>query len=297
MPTIAFLACETTLPGAGQRREDAFEHDLMIQSIEPALAARGLELRVVDWEAPIQAFEGVDLALLGTAWNYQDKPEEFVSKLETLEESGIEVCNSSKVVRWNIHKTYLRELAEAGAKTIPTLWRETVTFKGVQEAFEVFDCDKVVVKRQVGAGAIGQELVSRGALPPPEWSFGAPAMIQPFLPAIQDQGELSFIFVEGKLSHVLRKLPGSGDYRIQSLYGGQESVYEPSPEEVTQANAILEALPFDTPLYARIDMLAAGPGELLLMEAELVEPYLYPEQGPELGKRLAQAVADRVSSL
>lgn len=297
MPTIAFLACETTLPGTAQRREDAFEHDLMIQSIEPAFTALDLELRVVDWEAPIQAFDGVDLALLGTSWNYQDKPEEFLSKLKTFEESGIEVCNSSEVVRWNIHKTYLRELAEAGAKTIPTLWRETVTYKGVQEAFEVFDCDKVVVKRQVGAGAIGQELVSRGALPPPEWSFGAPAMIQPFLPAIQDQGELSFVFVDGELSHVLRKLPGSGDYRIQSLYGGRESVYEPSPEEAQQARAILAALPFDTPLYARIDMLAASPGELLLMEAELVEPYLYPEQGPDLGTRLARAIADRVSSL
>jgi len=35
-------------------------------------------------------------------------------------------------------------------------------------------------------------------------------------------------------------------------------------------------------------------GSLALMEAELIEPYLYPEQGPELGDRLAAALARRI---
>ena len=55
---------------------------------------------MVDWEAPIQAFDGVDLALLGTSWNYQDKPEEFLTKLETLQESGLKVCNSADVKKY-----------------------------------------------------------------------------------------------------------------------------------------------------------------------------------------------------
>ena len=40
-------------------------------------------------------------------------------------------------------------------------------------------------------------------------------------------------------------------------------------------------------------MLQSG-DDLLLMEAELIEPYLYPEQGPQLGERLAAAVAKRL---
>lgn len=291
MTTIGFLACETTLPGSKTRREDAFEHDNMIEAIAPVFAARGWALKVIDWEAPLEAFNGLDLLMLGTSWNYQDKSEAFLAKLEALEAKGITVSNSSKIVRWNINKTYLRDLAEAGASTIPTLWRESVTAKGVAEAFDVFGCDRIVVKRQIGAGAEGQELMSRGSPPAKDWSFGAPAMLQPFLPAIAEKGELSFLFFGGTYSHCVRKLPASGDYRIQSLYGGTEVPYEPSTKEQAQASAIIAALPLAPPLYARVDMLEGEDGALLVMEAELIEPYLYPEQGPNMGKTLADAIA------
>ena len=295
MSTIGFLACETTMPSAGERRGDAFEHDLMIAALEPAFAAHGLDLQVIDWEAPLEAFGEVELVMLGTAWNYQDKAEAFLVRLEALAARGITVCNSPEAVHWNATKTYLRELAEGGAATVPTLWRSDVARAELEEAFDHFDCDRLVVKRQVGAGALDQELIDRNALPPRDWRFGHRAMIQPFLPAIRDEGELSFIFIDGELSHALRKLPGKGDYRIQSLYGGTESVHVPASDEAAAARAIVEALPFDRPLYARIDMLRGESGALMVMEAELIEPYLYPEQGPDLGDRLARAIAKRVS--
>ena len=295
MSTIGFLACDATLPSTGERRGDAFEHDLMIAALEPTCAAKGIELRVIDWEAPLGQFAGVDLVMLGTAWNYQDKVETFLEKLAALAGSGITVCNPPEVVRWNMTKTYLRELAERGAATVPTLWQQQVGREELLEAFEHFGCSKLVIKRQIGAGALDQVLISRDALPGDDWRYGHRAMLQPFLPAIAEEGELSFVFIAGELSHTLRKLPAAGDYRIQSLYGGTESVHAPSPEEHAAAQAIVEALPFDTPLYARIDMLRAGNGALMVMEAELIEPYLYPLQGPRLGDRLARAIADRIS--
>ncbi len=298
MKRIGFLACKTTLPDTDQaieRRGDAFEHDLMIAALEPSFAAQDLSLHVLDWEAPMEEFEGLDLILLGTAWDYQDKPQAFLAKLEALEARGVIVYNSAAVVRWNATKTYLRDLSDAGAHTIPTLWREVVTNKGALEAMETFGTDRIVVKRQVGAGALGQELLSRGSLPADEWEFGHPAMLQPFLPAIAKEGELSFIFIDGELSHALRKRPAKGDYRIQSLYGGLEEEHTPSPEESAAAKAIVGALPFETPLYARVDMLRGDDGNLMVMEAELIEPFLYPEQGPNLGERLAAAITKRLA--
>ena len=56
----------------------------------------------------------------------------------------------------------------------------------------------------------------------------------------------------------------------------------------------MAALPFDDLLYARIDMVRRPAGELAVMEAELIEPYLYPEQGPGLGHRLAAAIVARL---
>jgi len=297
--TIGFLACETTLPGAGDRRRgDAYEHDLMIAALEPALAAEGLDLRVIDWEAPLDRFDGVDAVLLGTAWNYQDKAGAFLARLEALAARGIRVHNPPGIVRWNMTKTYLRELeaasTEMGAAMIPTLWLDDVSAADARAAAADFGCDRLVVKRQVGAGAMGQVLLDLNDLPGPDWQFGQPAMVQPFLPAIAEEGELSFVFIAGEMSHALRKRAAKGDYRIQSLYGGYESPHQASREEIEAARAVLASLPFETPLYARIDMLRGGVGEpdrLLLMEAELIEPYLYPEQGPRVGEHLARALA------
>lgn len=294
MSTIAFLACETTLPGSQQRRTDAFEHDLMVAALEPALADRGMKLQVIDWEAELAAFDGVDLVLLGSSWNYQDRHEAFLAKLDALEARGIAVCNPAAVVRWNSRKTYLRELAGRGAATIPTIWLEDAGSADLAAAMKEFGCDRLVVKRQIGAGAEGQLLFARDDLPATGWRYGHKAMLQPFLPAIATDGELSLVFVGGTFSHALRKVATAGDYRIQSLYGGSEQDYEPAPAEIAQAEAIIAALPFAAPLYARIDMLRDGE-RLLLMEAEMIEPYLYPEQGPQLGERLASAIAERLA--
>lgn len=294
MKTVAFLACETTLPGSGSRREDAFEHDLMIAALEPAFRAKGLDLRVIDWEAPLSAFDGVDFVQVGSTWNYWDKVEDFLAKLDAIQERGIMVANTPDLIRWNIKKTYLQELEANGARAIPTLWREIVTEKGVTEALDVFECDKVVVKRQIGAGADGQELISRGGMPGPNWEFGHPAMLQPFLPTIASEGEISLIFIDGAFSHALLKRAASGDYRIQSLYGGTEEDFSPSADDIAAAQTVLDAVPFPTPLYARIDMLRMEDGGLALMEAEMIEPYLYPVQGPELGAKLAEAIKSRL---
>ncbi|MGB3740423.1 MAG: hypothetical protein WA948_13865 [Pontixanthobacter sp.] len=297
---IAFLACPETMPigtGSGdERRGDAYEHDLMVAALRPALEARGGTLTEIEWRAPAADFARFDLALLGTAWDYQDHAEAFVARLETIEAGGTVVCNPHELVRWNMDKRYLRELAGRGAATIPTLWMDDANAADIAAAFDNFDCDRLVVKRQIGAGAMGQVAFDRADLPANDWHFGRAAMVQPFLPAIQREGEVSFVFIGGALSHALRKVAADGDYRIQSLYGGREEVYAPSPSEADAALAILHMLPGGPPLYARIDMVRGDDDDLLLMEAEAIEPYLYPEQGPELGERVAEAIERQLGS-
>ena len=88
----------------------------------------------------------------------------FLAKLETLEKQArIAVCNSARDRALEHHQdVFASELAERGAATIPTLWRETVTvirarYRGYGHVFET---DRIVVKRQIGAGAEGQELLT-----------------------------------------------------------------------------------------------------------------------------------------
>lgn len=198
------------------------------------------------------------------------------------------------MVRWNADKRYLRELAGRGATTVPTLWLDDAGLDDVLAAMAEFATDRVVVKRQVGAGGLGQHSFTRDALPDPGWTMGRPCMIQPFLPSVVAEGEYTFVFIDGAFSHGVLKRAGAGDYRIQSLYGGFERDYAPDPQDRARAEAILAALPFDDLLYARIDMVRLPAGELAVMEAELIEPYLYPEQGPDFGRRLAAAIVARL---
>ena len=295
---IGFLACADTLPPppgvADERRGDAFEHDLEIAALRPAFAEAGLELIEIDWRAPLAQFDGMAMVLLGTAWDYQDHPDEFLARLEALAAAGIAVCNSPDVVRWNADKRYLRELEQRGVATVPTLWLEDLDGAGVAGAMDRFGANRIVVKRQVGAGGLGQHSFARTAMPAAGWTMGRPCMVQPFLPSVVEEGEYTFLFIDGAFSHGVLKRAAEGEYRIQSLYGGYECDYDPQPADLARAQSVVSALPFAAPLYCRIDMARLPSGELAVMEAEMIEPYLYPQQGPRLGNRLAQAVLRRL---
>jgi glutathione synthase/RimK-type ligase-like ATP-grasp enzyme len=291
---IAFLACPATLPGSPTRRPDAFEHDLYVDAVRAGVGTRGT-VTDIDWRAPLEQLAGFDAAILGTPWDYTEAKDEFLVRLTELEQAGVTVCNPLAVVRWNSDKLYLKELGERGAVTIPTLWPERAGPADVLAAFDHFNTNRVVVKRRVGAGAIGQDSFSRDNPPPANWSIEQAAMVQPFLPAIQSEGEQSFIFIDGILSHALLKRAAGGDYRIQTLYGGVELPLDPAPTDRAAAEAVLALLPFDQPpLYARIDMVRLEDGRLAVIEAELIEPYLYPEQGPNLGPLLADGIQRRL---
>jgi hypothetical protein len=292
---IGFLACADTLPGESPRRGDAFEHDLEVGALRPAFETAGLELVEIDWRAPIGDFDGIALVLLGTAWDYQDHPAEFLAKIEALSGHDIQVCNPPEIVRWNADKRYLEHLASRGATIVPTLWLDDVDKAGVLSAMDAFDTDRVVVKRQVGAGGLGQHSFTRGAPPDEGWTMGRACMVQPFLPSVVDEGEYTFVFIDGVFSHGVLKRASEGEYRIQSLYGGYECDYAPAPDDLARAEAVIAALPFDRPLYCRIDMVRLPKGQLAVMEAEMIEPYLYPEQGPQLGERMARAIIGRLA--
>jgi hypothetical protein len=289
---IAYLACRDTMPGSPTRRVDAFEHDEMMAHLEPAFAAGGSEIIAISWDDADADWSQFDAALIGTTWDYQDRLEEFIARLGEIE-THIPVFNDAATVRWNARKTYLAQLQERGAPVIPSLWYDHVGQVELDATFAHFsDSDKLVFKRQVGANAEGQHILNRGdALPDmPEAMF-----VQPFRPAIQEEGELGFIFVDGELSHATQKQAKPGDYRVQSGYGGFDITFTPDARDLETAQAIIGFVD-PTPLYARVDLVRGPEGTLELMEMELIEPFLYVDKGPNLGSMLHTAIAKRLSN-
>ncbi len=282
---LCYLACQATLPGSNTRRVDAYEHDQMVDNLTAAFVPHGGRVTAVSWDAPHTDWAQFDAVMIGTTWDYHDRLDEFLAVLSKIE-AETRLYNSRALVEWNCHKRYLKDLAKRGVSTIPTLWADKATPQVIGSAFEQFGCDTLVAKRQVGAGGDGQHRIKRGEAVP---DMPYPMKIQPFMSNILKEGEISFIFIGGQYVFALLKTAVEGEYRIQSCYGGKEQVIIPSADDIAAASAALSALD-EVPLYARVDMLRGDDGGLMLMELELIEPFLYPVQGPELGAKVFEAL-------
>ena len=107
--------------------------------------------------------------------------------------------------------------------------------------------------------------------------------------SVVSQGEYSLILFDGVLSHAVVKRPKAGDFRVQPHLGGTTERCAPPPGGEALAQAALASAPAPA-TYARVDMVAGGDGELMIMELELVEPALFLGEAPEGGAPFAEAI-------
>jgi glutathione synthase/RimK-type ligase-like ATP-grasp enzyme len=292
MPAIALMIAANVAPDAPDRRADAYLFDIQLDILRTGFAPAGLTIEPVRWMDESIDWRRYAAILVFSAWDYQDNHEAFLATLDEIAALGIPVFNDPALVRWNIRKTYLRDFESWGVPIIPTLWPEHPTAADIGEARATFKTDDVILKRQVGGGARAQVRYTRDNMPAPGPIMDRPGMIQPFIPAIATEGEFSFLFVDGEFSHALVKR-NAGDYRIQEAYGGRSARIDPAPKDETSARAVLDALD-EPPLYARVDMVRGSEGRLLLMELEVIEPFLFPQDGPHIGAMLGMALQKRL---
>jgi glutathione synthase/RimK-type ligase-like ATP-grasp enzyme len=293
MTPIALLIAANIASGAPDRRADAHLYDTQLDTLRRGFAPERLIIEPVRWAEAQIDWTRFGAVLVHCAWDYQDRHEQLLATLDSIAALGVPVFNSPASVRWNIRKTYLREMESRGIPIIPTLWPERPTAQDIREAFAVFGTDDVVLKRQVGGGARAQVRYKKGDEPARGEVMDRPGMIQPLIPSIVFEGEYSFLFIDGDFSHALVKRAKAGDYRIQEAYGGRSQAIDPSAADVVAARATLDALE-EAPLYARVDMVRGADGRLLLMELEVIEPYLYPADGPGIGSMLGKALRRRL---
>lgn len=277
MNRVAYLCSADVLPGAPNRREDAFEVDHQLAALVGPCADLGIELVPVAWDAPLPS--GAIAAVVGPTWDYAERPEVFLGRLEAIR-ARMPLWNDLEILRWNLDKRYLRDLEQRGIPILPTSWAQAATDEAIREAEHRFGTDDLVIKPVVGAGASEQiRLPQDAARPRPR----GPVMIQPFQPSIQTHGELGVLCFGGEVSHGVRKRAVPGDYRVQSLYGGFEHAEAPDEASCALVGAVLQTLPSEL-LYARVDLVLDAAGSPCVIELELIEPYLYPEQSEGCGQ-------------
>lgn len=260
------------------------------------LADLGWRVEAIPWSRPGVAWAAYDAVVIRSTWDYTADPDKFLLVLAEIEQSGAPLFNGLEVVRWNLNKTYLRDLAARRAPIVPTVWREQLRPGELPSVLDELDTDQAVVKPVVGAGAVGAFRLDRRRLSPEEadaveaYYARRALMVQPFVQSVVSEGEYSLFYFNGEYSHAILKTPQVGDFRVQEEHGGdiQSVVADDAQRDLADraVRAVGGAL-----LYARVD-LVQGQGEdgYWLIELELIEPSLYLRMDSEAPRRFALAL-------
>lgn len=262
------------------------------------LAERGVPARAAVWDAPDVDWSQARAVVLRSTWDYPSRREHY---LQWLTQLPAPVFNSEPVVRWNTDKRYLHTLAEGGLPVTPTAY--VAPGEALPTRFD-FDTAELVVKPTVSAGSqdtLRLRTDDRAGLEAQVTSIhrkGKTAMIQPYLDAVEGAGETALLFFDGVFSHAIRKGPllrEVGRFATDGLYA--EETIDPraaSDEQVSLGERVLAALPFETPLYARVDLIPGPDGAPLILELELTEPSLFFEHAPGSRERYLDALLARL---
>ena len=187
---IAIATC-SALPGG-------YDDD---QPLAEALRSLGASAAFAVWDDPAVEWERFDRVVVRSPWDYVLKRDEFIGWAASLDGK---VQNAPELLRWNSDKHYLADLAEAGLPVVRTL------FAGPSDPLPDLD-GEVVVKPAISAGARDTGRFSARAhahavaLIARLQGEGRTAMVQPYLPAVEEFGETAIVFTAGRISHVLRK--------------------------------------------------------------------------------------------
>ena len=257
----------------------------LFERLAAPLRARGLTVEPASWVDADVADARVVLPLL--SWGYHLRADEWSARLDALEAAGARLANPAAVLRWNTTKTYLAELAAKGAPVVPTIALDRLTQADLDHARDVFGVDVLVTKPQISGGS--QDTVKLRHADGLTGCTTGPALIQPFLPAVGEEGELSLFYFDGVFSHAVTKVAAAGDFRVQPQFGGQVSGVAPEPEALHAAEMVLKVA--GGPLtYARIDLIRGLDGTPQLMELEVIEPDLFLGHAHDGGAAFAAAV-------
>lgn len=258
------------------------------------LARRGIKVETIPWDRPSVDWRQYALVVVRSPWDYPHHAERFLGVLEDIERLGVRLENGSEIARWNLQKTYLRDLAARGIEIVPTFWREGLARGELVPLFEELRSPEGVIKPVVGANAQGAwrlDAARARELAPEIEAFFAerPLMMQPFERGIVEEGEYSMMYLNGAHSHSILKAPKAGDFRVQEEYGADIRLITPEPALLAAGDAAIAAIGQKL-LYARADFVRSGDA-FRLMELELIEPSLYLRIDPGAPDRFADAVA------
>ncbi len=282
----------------------ALDEDLA--PLESALRDAGAQVEIVDWDDDAFDWRSVDAAVLRSAWDYTDRPVEFLAWAARVA-AQTRLLNPPEVLRWNTDKHYLADLARGGVAVVPSTFVEPGASApaALAQFLAAHACAEFVIKPCVGAGSRDAQRHARTAGEAAQTHLerllaaGRSVLLQPYLEHVDEHGETALVYFDGEYSHAIRKGPllRRGEGSTEALFAAEDiRARTPSDAEHALAQRALGAIPFAGPLaYARIDLIHDADGSPRLLELELAEPSLFFDHAPGSAVRFARALCARAA--
>jgi hypothetical protein len=259
-----------------------------------AFAEAGIEAQMLAWDAPSVPPDRFSLCLIRSTWNYIWHLPAFLAWLASAA-AVTQLVNPLPVVRWNVHKRYLRALEAGGLAVTPTLWFTCGESADLAPA-RARGWQDVVIKPSVSAGSFATRRFGAHEAADAERFLSnlvaeRDVMVQPYVAAVARGGERALVWIDGEVTHAVAKQP-----RFAADAEAVSPATAPTPAErefVAQTLALVPPPLRETLLYARIDVFVGEDGSLMLSELELVEPSLFLAQHPPALAALVEAVRRR----
>ena len=266
---------------------DLPEPDVDEPLLQAALTEAGLEWRMVPWDNPGDVRN--HLLVVRSPWDYPWHRNAFLNWLDEAAQVA-EILNPASTIRWNHHKSYLRDLASDGVHVVPTQFFNAEV--PLPPSWDL-DSDRVVIKPCVSAGSWMTRAFD--AQDPSGFDFAleiqalamqglcGDVMVQPYFESIHTVGERSLIWIDGSVTHAIIKSP-----RFADDHESVSSAVEPTAEEIALVDRLMHARA--NHLYARIDLMQDSSGKWCLSELELIEPSLFLQQNSDALHHLVKGI-------
>ena len=283
--------------------------------LQDALAELGVVASTQVWTDPGVRWHEFALVVANGAWDNIHHPDAFLAWAESV--AGVtRIVNEPHVLRWNVDKRYLAALGATGVSTVPTTWIEPTADPAgafVPPDFPAgeFPGGELVVKPAISGGAFETARYQPGQAGAARDHIlrliraGRTVMVQPYQAAVDKEGEVGLVFLEGQFSHAVAKgpllRPGA---EIQANVWEHEEIgaVVPTEEQLTTARGALRAAErllgatatatstSTSTTYARVDLVTRDDGTTAVLELELLDPALFFETQPAAATRFAQVL-------
>jgi hypothetical protein len=249
-----------------------------------ALADAGIDASLVAWDDPNADWAAPVPTILRSTWNYARHCEAFLAWVDRVGRAA-PLWNPPDVVHANVRKRYLLALGERGIPVVPT----HVVARGAAATAALPD-GRIVIKPEIGAGSLDTRAFAASERDEARAHLATitahgDALVQPYVASVDGYGERSLIWIDGELTHAMRKTPRFVGDRERT-----EGPFAIADDERAVADAAL-ARYRDRILYGRVDLARNDAGQPMVMELELVEPSLFLLRHPPALARFVAAIA------